>query len=85
MRRGCEKRLFFVFLLKFLYARESFCAIMDAISIEYWRFDPMASHHNKNSREQRSKNAVRIVALVACAALLLTAILPVIASGLLRY
>lgn len=45
----------------------------------------MASHHNKNSREQRTKNAVRIVALVACAALLLTAILPVIASGLLSY
>ena len=44
----------------------------------------MASQ-NKNTREQRNKNAVRIVALVACAALLLTAILPVIASSLRMY
>lgn len=41
------------------------------------------SQNSKGAREQRKKNAVRIVALVACLALLLTAILPVVATSLL--
>ena len=45
----------------------------------------MASLNNsRSSREERKKNAVRVIALIACAALLLTAILPVIASSLIR-
>ena len=43
-----------------------------------------SANHNHSSREDRKKNAVRVVALIACAALLLTAILPVIASSLIR-
>lgn len=41
----------------------------------------MASNKT-NAREERKKKMVRIVALVACGALLLTAILPFIVSGL---
>ncbi|MED9822258.1 MAG: hypothetical protein U0J65_09575 [Christensenellales bacterium] len=42
----------------------------------------MASAKNPSAREQRKKKAVRIVAFVACAALLVTAIMPYIASAL---
>ena len=42
----------------------------------------MSSKAAKVSRDERKKKLVRVVALVACAALLLTAIVPVFASGL---
>lgn len=42
----------------------------------------MASN-NKNARDERKRNIVRIVALIACVALLLTAVLPYL-SGLYR-
>ena len=35
-----------------------------------------------SAREQRKKKTVRVVAIVACAALLITAIMPYIASAL---
>ena len=47
-----------------------------------WRTIPMASKTNKKA-EQKQK-MVRVVAIVACCALLLTAILPYVASSLLR-
>ena len=47
-----------------------------------WRTIPMASKTNKKA-EQKQK-MVRVVAIVACAALLLTAILPYVASSLFR-
>lgn len=37
----------------------------------------------KNARDERKRNAVRLVALIACVALLLTAVLPYL-SGLYR-
>ena len=46
-----------------------------------WRMIPMASKTNKKA-EQKQK-MVRVVAIVACCALLLTAVLPYIASSLL--
>ena len=45
-----------------------------------WRLIPMAS--KTSAREERKKKIVRVVAIVACAALLLTALLPYIASAL---
>ena len=45
-----------------------------------WRLIPMAS--KTSAREERKKKMVRVVAIVACAALLLTALLPYIASAL---
>ena len=42
----------------------------------------MASERAKTARELRRQKMVRIVALVACCALLLTAVLPYIASSL---
>ena len=42
----------------------------------------MASTKNPSAREVRKQKMVRIVAIVACAALLLTAVMPYIASAL---
>ena len=42
----------------------------------------MASTKTPSARELRKKKTVRIVAVVACAALLLTAVMPYIASAL---
>lgn len=42
----------------------------------------MASTKTPSAREQRKQKTVRIVAIVACAALLITAIMPYIASAL---
>ena len=42
----------------------------------------MASTKNPSARELHKKKTVRIVAVVACAALLLTAVMPYIASAL---
>jgi len=42
----------------------------------------MASKNTKTAREERKAKAVRVVALVACAALLLTAVLPFFANSL---
>jgi len=42
----------------------------------------MASQKTPSARELRKKKMVRIIAVVACAALLLTAVLPYIASAL---
>lgn len=42
----------------------------------------MASTKTPSAREQRKKKTTRIVAIVACAALLITAILPYIVSAL---
>ncbi len=43
----------------------------------------MASKNTQSARSERKKKMARVVALVACAALLVTAILPYIASSLL--
>ena len=42
----------------------------------------MASEKTPSARELRKKKMVRIIACVACAALLMTAILPAIVSAL---
>lgn len=42
----------------------------------------MASTKTPSARELRKKKTVRVVAVVACAALLLTAVMPYIASAL---
>lgn len=42
----------------------------------------MASKNTKSARDERKAKTVRIVAVVACAALLLTAILPFFAGNL---
>lgn len=42
----------------------------------------MASAKTPSARELRKKKTVRIVAIVACAALLMTAIMPYIVSAL---
>lgn len=42
----------------------------------------MASKNEKNAREAHKKNAIRVIAIVACAALLLTAILPYLVSAI---
>ena len=43
----------------------------------------MASKNAPSAREERKKKMARIVAMVACVALLVTAVLPYIASSLL--
>ena len=47
-----------------------------------WRLNPMASTKTPSARELRKKKAMRVVAFVACAALLITAIMPYIVSAL---
>ena len=42
----------------------------------------MSSKSEKAAREERKKKAIRVIAIVACGALLLTAILPYLASAL---
>lgn len=42
----------------------------------------MASKNTKSAREERKAKTMRVVALVACAALLITAVLPFFASSL---
>lgn len=42
----------------------------------------MASQNTKSARAERKQKMVRVIAIVACAALLITAILPYIASAL---
>lgn len=42
----------------------------------------MASAKTPSAREMRKKKATRIIAIIACAALLITAILPFIANAL---
>lgn len=44
----------------------------------------MASERTKTARELRKQKMVRIVAIVACCALLITAVAPYIASSLFR-
>ena len=65
----------------FLYTFASVCAIMYTASY-VWRLNPMASTKNPSARELRKKKTMRIVAFVACAALLITAVMPYIASAL---
>lgn len=42
----------------------------------------MSSKEARAAKEAKKKNTKRVIALVACAALLLTAILPVILTGM---
>ena len=42
----------------------------------------MASKNTKTARELRKQKMVRVIAIVACCALLMTAILPSVASSL---
>ena len=42
----------------------------------------MASERTKTARELRKQKMVRVIAIVACCALLMTAILPYVASSL---
>ena len=43
----------------------------------------MASQ-NKNAREQRKKNMIRVIAIVACVCLLLPSVLSLVASSMFR-
>jgi len=63
-----------------LYGLDGMC--YNVCSNKYWRLSPMASKKTPSARELRKKKMARIVACVACAALLITAIAPYIASAL---
>ena len=58
------------------------CVCYNVCSNMYWRLSPMASTKTPSARELRKKKMVRVIAIVACAALLITAILPYVASAL---
>ena len=82
---GCVKVLFAAGRIS-VRIKISPCALSlvcyNMYSILYWRLSPMASTKTPSARELRKKKFVRAVAIVACAALLITAILPYIASAL---
>ena len=63
-----------------LYGLDGVC--YNVCSNKYWRLSPMASKKTPSARELRKKKMVRIIAYVACAALLITAIAPYLASAL---
>ena len=63
-----------------LYALDELC--YNVRSNMYWRLSPMASTKTPSARELRKKKIAQVVAIVACAALLATAILPFLASAI---
>ena len=63
-----------------LYALDGVC--YNIRSILFGRLSPMASKKTPSARELRKKKMVRIIAIVAVAALLITAVAPYIASAL---